>query len=93
MLQVNFYMNVYCTTFLISYRILVRLWISLLDDLQNYKVLLLKSSFCLTLKLDAVGVMQVKTMNGKVLNKRTLKVSIAEDNGRAKEFIRRRVTI
>ncbi|XP_024402537.1 U11/U12 small nuclear ribonucleoprotein 31 kDa protein isoform X2 [Physcomitrium patens] len=32
----------------------------------------------------------VKTMNGKILNKRTLKVSIAEDNGRAKEFIRRR---
>ncbi|KAG0560802.1 hypothetical protein M758_9G014300 [Ceratodon purpureus] len=34
--------------------------------------------------------MAVKTMNGKILNKRTLKVAIAEDNGRAKEFIRRR---
>lgn len=32
----------------------------------------------------------VKMMNGKILNKRTLKVAIAEDNGRAKEFIRRR---
>lgn len=31
-------------------------------------------------------------MNGKILNKRTLKVAIAEDNGRAKEFIRRRVS-
>lgn len=50
-------------------------------------------SFCLTLKLDAVGVLQVKTMNGKILNKRTLKVAIAEDNGWAKEFIRRRVEI
>ena len=32
-------------------------------------------------------------MNGKILNKRTLKVAIAEDNGRAKEFIRRRVSV
>lgn len=50
--------------------------------------------FCplnLTSNLDGVGVMQVKMMNGKILNKRTLKVAIAEDNGRAKEFIRRRV--
>ncbi|CBI31391.3 unnamed protein product, partial [Vitis vinifera] len=30
-------------------------------------------------------------MNGKVLNKRTLTASIAADNGRAAEFIRRRV--
>ncbi|XP_057979222.1 U11/U12 small nuclear ribonucleoprotein 31 kDa protein [Malania oleifera] len=33
----------------------------------------------------------VHSMNGKVLNKRTLKVSIASDNGRAAEFIRKRV--
>eukprot|EP01018_Ginkgo_biloba_P020476 Gb_35322 [translate_table: standard] len=33
----------------------------------------------------------VKEMQGKILNKRTLKVSIAADNGRATEFIRRRV--
>lgn len=38
---------------------------------------------------DAVNA--VKGMNGKVLNKRTLSVSIAADNGRAKEFIRKRV--
>ncbi|ONK79515.1 uncharacterized protein A4U43_C01F7140 [Asparagus officinalis] len=30
-------------------------------------------------------------MNGKILNGRTLTASIAEDNGRAAEFIRRRV--
>jgi hypothetical protein len=30
-------------------------------------------------------------MNGKILNKRVLKVSIAADNGRAREFIKRRV--
>lgn len=30
-------------------------------------------------------------MNGKILNKRTIKVSIASDNGRAAEFIRRKV--
>lgn len=30
-------------------------------------------------------------MNGKVLNKRTLSASIAADNGRAKEFIRKKV--
>ena len=30
-------------------------------------------------------------MNGKVLNKRTLTASIAADNGRASEFIRRKV--
>ncbi|WOH11949.1 hypothetical protein DCAR_0831445 [Daucus carota subsp. sativus] len=40
-------------------------------------------------KEDAVSA--VKGMNGKVLNKRTLSASIAADNGRAKEFIRRRV--
>ncbi|EFJ06458.1 hypothetical protein SELMODRAFT_47876, partial [Selaginella moellendorffii] len=33
----------------------------------------------------------VKAMDGVVLNKRTLKVSIAQDNGRAREFIRRKV--
>ncbi|XP_010243258.1 PREDICTED: U11/U12 small nuclear ribonucleoprotein 31 kDa protein isoform X2 [Nelumbo nucifera] len=33
----------------------------------------------------------VREMQGKVLNKRTLTVSIAADNGRAAEFIRRRV--
>ncbi|KAL2613900.1 hypothetical protein R1flu_025592 [Riccia fluitans] len=33
----------------------------------------------------------VKVMNGKILNKRTIKVSIATDNGRAREFIRRRI--
>lgn len=33
----------------------------------------------------------VSEMNGKILNKRTLSVSIAADNGRAPEFIRRRV--
>ncbi|KAJ7522840.1 hypothetical protein O6H91_18G028700 [Diphasiastrum complanatum] len=33
----------------------------------------------------------VQVMNGKILNKRTLKVAIAADNGRAREFIRRRV--
>ncbi|KAL5698775.1 hypothetical protein ACHQM5_029767 [Ranunculus cassubicifolius] len=33
----------------------------------------------------------VKEMQGKVLNKRTLSVSIAADNGRATEFIKRRV--
>ncbi|KAG6550477.1 hypothetical protein Mapa_007951 [Marchantia paleacea] len=33
----------------------------------------------------------VKVMNGKILNKRTIKVSIAADNGRAREFIRRRI--
>ncbi|OVA06950.1 RNA recognition motif domain [Macleaya cordata] len=33
----------------------------------------------------------VKEMQGKILNKRTLNVSIASDNGRAAEFIRRRV--
>ncbi|KAG9445546.1 hypothetical protein H6P81_011674 [Aristolochia fimbriata] len=33
----------------------------------------------------------VKEMQGKILNKRQLKVSIATDNGRAGEFIRRRV--
>ncbi|XP_068640560.1 U11/U12 small nuclear ribonucleoprotein 31 kDa protein [Aristolochia californica] len=33
----------------------------------------------------------VKEMQGKILNKRKLKVSIATDNGRAAEFIRRRV--
>lgn len=38
---------------------------------------------------DAVSC--VKGMDGKVLNKRTLRVSIAADNGRAKEFIRRKV--
>lgn len=32
-----------------------------------------------------------REMNGKVLNKRTLTASIAADNGRAAEFIRRRV--
>lgn len=46
---------------------------------------------CLTCRHDVIVVMQVKVMNGKILNKRTLKVSIATDNGRAKEFIRRRV--
>eukprot|EP00850_Spirogloea_muscicola_P012141 SM000077S21615 [mRNA] locus=s77:591093:592047:+ [translate_table: standard] len=29
-------------------------------------------------------------MNGKILNKRTLKVSIASDNGRARDFIKRK---
>eukprot|EP00271_Cylindrocystis_brebissonii_P017560 TRINITY_DN4615_c0_g1_i2.p1 TRINITY_DN4615_c0_g1~~TRINITY_DN4615_c0_g1_i2.p1 ORF type:complete len:188 (-),score=54.67 TRINITY_DN4615_c0_g1_i2:484-1047(-) len=29
-------------------------------------------------------------MNGKILNQRTIKVSLASDNGRAKEFIRRK---
>lgn len=33
----------------------------------------------------------VQTMNGKILNGRTLSASIAADNGRAAEFIRRRV--
>lgn len=33
----------------------------------------------------------VNEMQGKILNKRTLTVSIAADNGRAAEFIRRRV--
>ncbi|PIA43400.1 hypothetical protein AQUCO_01900051v1 [Aquilegia coerulea] len=33
----------------------------------------------------------VKEMQGKILNKRTLSVSIASDNGRATEFIRRKV--
>ncbi|KAF8403123.1 hypothetical protein HHK36_011217 [Tetracentron sinense] len=33
----------------------------------------------------------VREMQGKVLNKRTLTVSIASDNGRATEFIRRKV--
>ncbi|KAK1378575.1 U11/U12 small nuclear ribonucleoprotein 31 kDa protein [Heracleum sosnowskyi] len=41
------------------------------------------------LRDDAVSA--VKGMDGKVLNKRTLSASIAADNGRAKEFIRRRV--
>ncbi|GBG73209.1 hypothetical protein CBR_g12926 [Chara braunii] len=36
--------------------------------------------------ISAVGI-----MNGKVLNGRTLKVCIAKDNGRAKEFIKRKV--
>ncbi|XP_074340592.1 U11/U12 small nuclear ribonucleoprotein 31 kDa protein [Apium graveolens] len=38
---------------------------------------------------DAVSA--VNGMNGKVLNKRTLSASIATDNGRAKEFIRKKV--
>ncbi|CAM6120678.1 unnamed protein product [Calypogeia fissa] len=42
-----------------------------------------------TAKEDAQNA--VKVMDGKILNKRTIKVSIAADNGRAKEFIRRRV--
>ncbi|XP_043711690.1 U11/U12 small nuclear ribonucleoprotein 31 kDa protein [Telopea speciosissima] len=33
----------------------------------------------------------VQEMHGKILNKRTISVSIATDNGRAPEFIRRRV--
>ncbi|KAL3678966.1 hypothetical protein R1sor_021922 [Riccia sorocarpa] len=33
----------------------------------------------------------VNVMNAKILNKRTIKVSIAADNGRAREFIRRRI--
>lgn len=33
----------------------------------------------------------VHTMDGKILNKRTLRVSIAVDNGRAREFIKKRV--
>eukprot|EP00249_Psilotum_nudum_P016919 c26053_g1_i2 orf=355-1071(+) len=33
----------------------------------------------------------VRMMDGKILNKRTLKVSIAMDNGRAREFIRRKI--
>lgn len=33
----------------------------------------------------------VRTMNGKLLNKRTLRASIAVDNGRAREFIKRRI--
>ncbi|XP_077220094.1 RNA recognition motif and CCHC-type zinc finger domains containing protein [Tasmannia lanceolata] len=33
----------------------------------------------------------VREMQGKILNKRTLHVSIAADNGRAKEFIRRKI--
>lgn len=40
-------------------------------------------------RLDAQNA--VRTMNGKVLNGRTLTASIASDNGRAAEFIRRRV--
>lgn len=32
-------------------------------------------------------------MNGKVLNGRTINVSIAKDNGRAAEFIKRRVSV
>ncbi|KAF9594248.1 hypothetical protein IFM89_028905 [Coptis chinensis] len=40
-------------------------------------------------KEDAVKA--VKGMEGKVLNKRSLRVSIATDNGRAAEFIRRKV--
>uniref|UniRef100_A0A0D6R764 Uncharacterized protein n=1 Tax=Araucaria cunninghamii TaxID=56994 RepID=A0A0D6R764_ARACU len=42
-----------------------------------------------TVQADAVKA--VKEMDGKLLNKRKLKVSIAADNGRAPEFIRRRV--
>lgn len=41
------------------------------------------------LRDDAVNA--VKGMNGKVLNKRTLSASIAADNGRAKEFIRKKI--
>lgn len=37
---------------------------------------------------DALKAVQV--MNGKILNKRTLKVSIAVDNGRTREFIKRK---
>ena len=33
----------------------------------------------------------VEAMDGKILNKRTLKASIAVDNGRAREFIKKRV--
>jgi U11/U12 small nuclear ribonucleoprotein SNRNP31 len=33
----------------------------------------------------------VEAMDGKILNKRTLKVSIAVDNGRAREFIKKKV--
>ena len=36
---------------------------------------------------------QVQVMNGKILNKRTLKVTIASDNGRAREFIKRKACI
>jgi U11/U12 small nuclear ribonucleoprotein SNRNP31 len=42
-----------------------------------------------TAREDAQNAVQV--MNGKILNKRVLKVSIAADNGRAREFIKRRV--
>lgn len=42
-----------------------------------------------TARADALEA--VKVMDGKVLNKRTIKVSIAADNGRAKEFIKKRV--
>lgn len=40
-------------------------------------------------RADALAAVQA--MHGKLLNKRTLRVSIASDNGRAAEFIRKRV--